>query len=51
LADHGKTRPFQHARDALAQKDVVVGHYDPTGVVRGDIDRLSTLRGPARRPE
>ena len=51
LADHLKTRPLEHARDALAQKDVIVGHHDPTGVVWGAIDRASTLRGPARRPE
>src|SRR6266542_4465238 len=30
LADHLKTRPLQHAGDALAQKDVVVGHDDAT---------------------
>jgi hypothetical protein len=50
LADHPKTRPLEHARDALTEKDVVVGHHDPTRVVRGRIDRPSTLRGPACRP-
>jgi hypothetical protein len=30
LADHVKPRPLEHARDALAQKDVVVGHDDAT---------------------
>jgi hypothetical protein len=50
LADHPKTRPLEHARDALTEKDVVVGHHDTTRVVRGRIDRPSTLRGPACRP-
>ena len=41
LADHLKTRPLEHAYDALTEKDVIVGHHDPTGFVRGGIDRAS----------
>jgi hypothetical protein len=47
LADDLEARPLEHARDALAQQDVVVGDDDPTGSVWGAIGRAPTLRGSA----
>jgi hypothetical protein len=48
LTDDLEIRPFEHARQALSEKDVVVGHYDPTAVVQERIDDRSTLRPSAR---
>jgi hypothetical protein len=39
--------PLEHTRQALSEKDVVVGHNDPTAVFWGRIDDRSTLRPSA----
>jgi hypothetical protein len=44
LADHLKTRPLEHARDALAQKHVIVGHDDATAGGRLCCHDRPTLR-------
>jgi hypothetical protein len=47
LTDDLEIRPLEHARQALSEKDVVVGHNDPTAVVWERIDDRSTLRPSA----
>jgi hypothetical protein len=47
LTDDLEIRPLEHTRQALSEKDVVVGHNDPTAVFWGRIDDRSTLRPSA----
>jgi len=46
LTDDLKTGSLEQAGEAFAEEDVVVGHDDPGALVRGRIDRPSTLRAP-----
>ena len=45
LADDLEAGPLEQAREAFAQKDVVVGDNDSSAGVGGRVDGGSTLRG------
>jgi len=49
LSDNLEVGPFEQAREAFAQQDVVVGNDDPSAVLQRRVDRPPTLRGRGSR--